>query len=172
MRAWGNGGRVGGFGPEVPQVVGDAPELGVADDIVGVGEWRGAGGEAEHDGTAALIEGVADHVDFVRLIGPGDAVDFEIVDAPFRVKIGDCVVIVLGGLIVLHAVIVGVPGAGVAGVSGIGGMEVGVGNVQVVVDGFAGDAVDDVDAEAKALGVDPVGQRAESLYRRRQKGSG
>ncbi len=102
-------------------------------------------------------------MDFVGLPGARDAVDFEVVDAPFGIEAGDGVIVGLRGLVVLEAVIVGVPLAGVGGVGGFSGAEVGARDAEVVGDGLARDAADDVDAEFKAEGVDPVGEGTEAF---------
>jgi hypothetical protein len=95
--------------------------------------------------------------------GAGDAVDFEVVDGPLGVEVGDGIVIRLGGFVVFEAVVVGVPLTGVGGVGSVCRGEVRARDAEVVGDGFAGDSVDDVDTELEALGVDPVGERAEAF---------
>ena len=56
-------------------------------------------------------------------------------------------------------------------VGGVGGVEIGSGDGQVLLDDLAGNAANDVDAELEALRVDPVGEGFESGVHWRRKGS-
>src|SRR5208282_6227168 len=97
--------------PDIPNVIGDAPHLGVAAEFEGFIDRSGAGGEAEDDGPRNFAKREADHANFVRLVRmTGNAIDFEEVDAPVGVEFGDGIVIGLrGGGAGFEAVVVCVP---------------------------------------------------------------
>src|SRR5690348_15860938 len=63
-------------GPDVPDIVGDAPHIGVTLELAGFVEGRGAGREAQNDGPSGLSDCFGEHANvraFVRMAG--DAVN-------------------------------------------------------------------------------------------------
>jgi hypothetical protein len=92
----------------------------------------------------------------------GDAVDFEIVDAPSGVLLEQGVVPGLAGGSVADAPVCEVPWAGVRFVGDVLGMEAAAGDREVSRDGLAGDSADDVNAELETERMDLRTQRREA----------
>ena len=53
-------------GPVVPEIVGDAPHIGVLTQVPCLFHRRRAGRKAQHDGPPAAVDGPADHLDIMR----------------------------------------------------------------------------------------------------------
>ena len=158
--------------PPVPEVVGDPPHVGVFAQVPGLFDHRRAGGQAEHHGPAALVDGLADHLDFLLRgvggvgvgVGVADVVHLDEVHPPGGVQLEDGVVIGLGpGLRGVDAVHVRVPPA-----DGVGRGNLVAGGVrpqhrQVLVHRQPGHPPHDVDAELQAQVVDLLGDGAKTL---------
>ncbi len=159
-----------GEAPAVPKVVGDAPHVGQSRDLLGVGELRRAGRQAEDDRSARPGDRPGDLTDLTATVGVvGDAVDLEKVHAPVRIELQHGVVPGLSGGIVPDAEVAVVPGAGGFAVGGIGGMEPRSCDRQVRFDRSLWNPANDVDAELEAPGVGPGGQAPETLPIRRRR---
>ena len=148
--------------PVVPEIIGDAPQVCVRQNVLGIGNRRLAGRGAEHDGAAAAVNGVADQLHLGGVIRPGEVVHLDVVHAPPGPQPGARIIPRGAGGIAAHTEHVGAPFAEVVGVCGGGGGERGAFDGQVGGDGAARDAAHDVDAELQAERVNRVGQRLET----------
>ena len=90
-------------GPVIPEIVGDAPHVGVLAQVPCLFHRRGAGRKAQHDRASAAVDGPADHFDLMRRrisagfghAGVGDVVHFHQIHAPGGVQFKKTVVICL-----------------------------------------------------------------------------
>ena len=151
--------------PFVPEVVRDAPHVGIRLQVLRFGKRGGAGAEAEHDVPAAGAAGFGDQLDFPAAVGifPGDVVALDEVHAPFRVEAENAVVI--GGRfgqVAPETVHIGIPGADGVGVGRVLAEVRAVRDGQVPVRRHAGHSAHDVDAELQPQAVDIVRQRFEA----------
>ena len=151
--------------PVVPEVVRDAPHVGIRLQVLGFRQRRGTGAEAQHDLPSASAAGFGDQLDLPAAAGilPGDVVALDEVHAPFRVEAEDAAVV--GGrvrCIAPEAVHIGIPHADGVRIS-CGMAEIrAVRDGQVPVRRHSGQAPHDMDAEFQAQAVDIVCQRPES----------
>ncbi len=154
--------------PAVPQVVGDAPHLGVAAQEVHVaGGYPAAGRQRQRDLTPVFGFGFGDGAmvggDFVGMERGLHVVDLEEVESPggelvdLRVVPGLC-----AGMVLVQAVVVRVPDAYVVEVGDVAGRVRGTEHRQVVLDGDAWDAAHHVHAEFQAERVHLFGDRPET----------
>ena len=173
-------GPFGGFGkdggdviPIVPQVVHHAPLIGQSVTLVVVLILCLAGRERQDDGAAALVNGVANHLNLVRVEWTSDVVHFDEVHTPLGIEVDDAVVVLLSLVGHAHEGIVFEPGAGRRGTVvnlgpcslSLGGCGVAAAQERVVgrVLGYGGGhASHDVDAELESHGVYPVCQGFEA----------
>ena len=99
-------------GPVVPEVVGDPPQVGVSFGVLGLLQRRRPGRHAEHDRPARRVDRLADQLDLFVVIGPGEVVDLDVIDAPGGVEGHHGVVILVrAGAIGFDRVIVAEPAA-------------------------------------------------------------
>ena len=157
--------------PFVPQVVGDAPHVGVLRIVPRLLDQRRARRKRQHDVPPAVQDRVVQVLDLgaaavgrVRVhVGVGDVVALDEIDAPRRIH-GDQVVVIRlrPGVPGAHAVHVGVPAADAGRVGQVGGRVGRAVHGQAAVRRRARDAAHDVDAELEAKAVHIVGQRAEA----------
>ncbi len=161
--------------PVIPQVVHHSPLIGKQETLVGVLQLRLARTDGEDDGSAALVDGIAQHGQLVGVEGSAHVVHLDEVDAPLGIEVGDAVVVELTFLRVLHKGVVLQPCAGAGssvvhfcpvGTALVGGAVV-VGSEELVVGGVRRHAhwhaSHDVDAELHAHGVDAVGECLEAF---------
>ena len=159
--------------PIVPQVVHHAPLIGQSVTLVVVLILRLAGRERQDDGAAALVNGVANHLNLVRVEWTGDVVHLDEVHTPLGIEVDDAVVVLLSLVGHAHEGIVFEPGAGRSGAVvdlgpcslSLGGCGVAAAQERVVgrVLGYSsGHAPHDVDAELETHLMYPVCQRFEA----------
>ena len=98
--------------PVVPQVVHHAPHVGILQALLGILILRLARRQRQHDGSAALVDGLAYHVYLVGIERARHVVHLDEVDAPLGIEVYDAVVVQLAVLIVAHQQVVLQPRAG------------------------------------------------------------
>ena len=84
--------------PVVPEIVADAPHVGVAHHVLGRREDRFTGRQAEHHGAAGAVDGRAHRLDLrlVVEIGPAQVIHLHEIDAPGGDQREDRIVVLLG----------------------------------------------------------------------------
>ncbi len=122
-----------------------------------------AGRGTKDDGAAGLVDGAADGLDLLQVVGTAEIVDLHEVHLPRGDEFEDGIVVGLrAGLVHVHAIHVGVPRAGAGGVGDVPRGVAGALHRQVLLPGLARDAAHHVDAELEALRVHVVGERLEA----------
>ena len=151
--------------PVIPEVVGDAPHVGVTLQMLGLLQRRGARGQGQHDVPPALAAGLGDQLNLPLAVGifPGDVVALDEVHAPGRVQPEDAVIVRPGaGGIAAQTVHVGVPGADGVGVGDLVTGAVAALDGQMAMGRHAGHAAHDMDAELEPEAVHIVRQGLEA----------
>ncbi len=159
----------------VPEIIRDPPHIGVGLVVPGLVYDGRSGGQGQHDGTAAALNGSGQHTDFVLaggLVIAADIVAFDEIYAPGGIQFQQGVIISLSRRGILHAVHVRVPGADGGGDGHIVRRYFRALYGAVVMGGDPGDAPHDMDAELQPQIMDMVGQRLEtgSVHRGRKAG--
>ena len=150
--------------PVVPEVVHRAPHVGVRLHVVHLLHRCLARGDAQHDGTPAMVDGLADHLDFSRVVRAGEVVYLHEVHPPLGIQLEAGVIVFLGPrLAVVHLVVVAEPRAGrvVAG-NHVAGDAVCAFHRELLLCRHFGQAAHQMDAELQPLAVHVVGQGTEA----------
>ena len=155
--------------PLVPEIVRDAPHIGISSVLPGPVDMGWSRGEAEHDVPAGFLDGLMEHFGLVPAaeavvsVHPAiaDIIAFDEVHAPVRVHPNQAVIISPSRRIVPHPVHVRVPAADRGRVCGIRRRVRAARYGQVLMGRKPGDAPHDGDAELQAQAVDIIRQWAE-----------
>ncbi len=150
--------------PAVPEVVGDAPHIGVFVGVRAVLDRGVAGGEAEDDRAAALVDGLADAFDLGGGVWAGQVVDLDEVESPLGELLEHGIIVFLrAGFAHVHAVHVLVPRAGTAHVHDVLRVVVRALHLRILADRLTRDAAHEVHADLQAAFVHVVGERLQAL---------
>ena len=160
--------------PVVPEIVGDAPHVGVLFVMPGFLNYRRPRRQGQHHGPARTLDGPGQHLDLMfariaplvmvrQVIGVAHVVALDEVHAPRGVKFQEGIIVSLALGAVPHAVHVRVPAAdGVRFGHHIGG-SVCVQDFRMIMGRLPGDAPHHVDAELEPQVVHVVCQRPKPL---------
>ncbi len=159
--------------PVVPEVVGDAPHVGVLLIVPRLLHHGGAGGQGEDHGPSRLGDGPGEHLHLMlpgvgpgavlhQVVGVADVVALDEIHAPGGVELDDGIVIRLPGLAVPQAVHIRVPAAHGGGVRRQVRRQGGPLDLPMGVGGGAGDTPHDMDAEFQPQAVDVLRQRGKA----------
>ena len=150
--------------PVVPEVIHRAPHVGVRLHVVHLLHRCFARGDAQHDGTPALVDGLADHLDFRRVIRTGKVINLHEVHSPLGIHVKAGIVILLRPrLAVVHLVVVTKPSAsGIVAGNHVAGNAVRAFHRQFPLRRHFGQAAHQMDTKFQSLSMHIIGQGTET----------
>ena len=160
--------------PAVPEIVGNAPHIGVFAQVVRLFHHGRSGRKTQHNIAAAMLNCCGDHFDFFSAgivvilidtaVNHADVIYLDEIDAPRSVQLEQRVVIGLcadgNGIKTVH---IRVPGADRSRVSNITRMNIGTLDGYVFCNRLTRNAAHDVNAEFQSLAVNVVSNRFEAF---------
>jgi len=160
--------------PAVPEIVGNAPHIGVFAQVVRLFHHGRSGRKTQHNIAAAMLNCCGDHFDFFSAgivvilidtaVNHADVIYLDEIDAPRSVQLEQRVVIGLcadgNGIKTVH---IRVPGADRSRVSNITRMNTGTLDGYVFCNRLTRNAAHDVNAEFQSLAVNVVSNRFEAF---------
>ena len=155
--------------PQIPDVVRDAPHLGIFAHLFDLLQGCRPRRQTERNRPAGFGEGCAQHSNFIGFVGTAaDAIHLDQVHVPTGVQLRNRIVVGLRSrLRTVNAVVVEVPGTGIGSVCRVGRVERRSLDRQIFLHRLFRNAAQNMDAKFQAKRVDVIRQRLEASVIRR-----
>ena len=156
--------------PVVPEIVGNAPHIGILFIVPAFRNLRRSGRKAQHDGPPATLDGPAQHLHLVPApitpvgmeSGGANIIHLNEIHAPCGIELHDGIVIFLSGFAIADAVHIRVPLRNGVGVCNHIRSHIRSQYGQMVLCSSSGNASHDMDTKFQIKGMDFVSQRFKS----------